>query len=232
MSATRPDLEQPLVARADEWPAPGARIANARGVPGSIGCVGITRADHRPVLLTAHHVLFGAGAREGDPVWLLDDDRSPRCVARTLHGRAAVVRHRGEEVFVDCAVALLEEDDPARRWRAAPQRTAPVPAAGDRVSKRGAGSGWSEGVVIAASRTERVLSSAGAREAPGQLVVRGATPPFTGPGDSGAALRDARGAVAGILWGVNARGESVACPIAPVLHLLQLRLVRAPGEER
>jgi hypothetical protein len=47
---------------------------------------------------------------------------------------------------------------------------------------------------------------------------------FTAAADSGAALRDEAGAVIGLLWGADARGYGLACPIAPVLRLLHVRL--------
>jgi len=33
-------------------------------------------------------------------------------------------------------------------------------------------------------------------------------------------LRGPSGAIVGLAWGVNARGDTLACPIAPVLQLL------------
>lgn len=235
VSATRPDLERPLVpTRAGERPAAGARIANARGVPGTLGFLGVSRADHRLLLVSAHHVLFGAGARAGDPVWLLEHDRPPRCIARTLHGLAGVVRHAGEAVFVDCAVAAVDGWEPLARWRTRSDRAAAtMPAVADPVTKHGAATGLTEGRVVGIARTERAMSRGRAREVPRQVAVRADVGAFSAPGDSGAALRDARGEIAGLLWGTNERGESLACPIAAVLHLLHIRPVRlAPAPVR
>jgi hypothetical protein len=62
--------------------------------------------------------------------------------------------------------------------------------------------------------------------APRQLLIRSAIPgrPFSVAGDSGALVRNARGDGVAMLSGVTPRGESVACHIVPVFHVLHLRL--------
>jgi hypothetical protein len=94
--------------------------------------------------------------------------------------------------------------------------------------KTGGATGLTEGIVVDVARTERARASGRSHDAPGQIAVRSRTPgrAFSAYGDSGAALRTADGAVVGLLWGRNARGESVACPIAPVLWVLHARLAR------
>jgi hypothetical protein len=68
----------------------------------------------------------------------------------------------------------------------------------------------------------------------GQILVRSEDPsqPFNIAGDSGAALRSADGKVIGLVWGLSAQGDALACPIAPVLWVLHVQLARAiaPGE--
>jgi hypothetical protein len=235
MRASGPEPKQSLdLLPAGAQPAAGARIANARGIPGTIGCLGVTLDDHRLVIITAHHILFGLGAGEGDPVWLLDGDRAPRCIARSMYGRSAMVHHAGDEVYVDCALAAVDPGVVSARWGTARLRAAPPPAAGDHVTKHGFATGSTEGVVESASGRERVVVGGRALEAPGQIVMRPRTPEntFSAPGDSGATLLNARGEIAGLLWGTNERGQSVACPIAPVLSVLRVRpvcVLTAPG---
>jgi hypothetical protein len=68
-------------------------------------------------------------------------------------------------------------------------------------------------------------------EAPNQLLVRPrrGEETFSAPGDSGAFLLDERGFVVGLMWGCNANGEGVACPIAPVLECLGVSMSMRNG---
>lgn len=221
----------PTAAQAAAPPAAGARIANSRGVPGTLGCVAVARHDGSAVLLTNHHVLFGAGAAERDPVWLVEDREgilSFREVGRSLYGRLGTVRHLGAEHYVDCAVGTLAglSPVPQRRLRLAdlpPGDEEVPPAPGDRVRKTGWATGTTEGVVVDVAYPDVALVEGRAYPAPRQLLVRpaeGAAGPFSAEGDSGAVLRDEGGRAVGLLWGVNHRGESVACHIGPVLEVL------------
>src|SRR5947208_238395 len=54
-------------------PQLGAKIANSRGVPGTLGCIARTLHDKQTVLLSNWHVLFGNdGCKDGE-VWLVDE---------------------------------------------------------------------------------------------------------------------------------------------------------------
>jgi hypothetical protein len=72
------------VADAKSAPRPGTpaisnnKIINAKGIPGTLGCFARTRHDARLVVVSSWHVLFGCGARESDPVWLLDEPHGAR----------------------------------------------------------------------------------------------------------------------------------------------------------
>jgi hypothetical protein len=202
---------------------PATRIANARGVPGTLGCLALTLHERRLVLVTTHHVLFGAGAREQEPVWRLADDDAPRRIATASWGRRGIVRQDGADIHVDCAVAALHDpvgdlDDDATG----------VVAPGDRVTMQGGASGARAGIVVDVAHQAVARVDGRERPAPVQLLVRARDRgrPFASQGDSGAVLRDARGAIVGLLWGVTAAGDGVACPIAPVLHVLHVRPVR------
>src|SRR6185436_12080398 len=134
--------------------APGACIANARGVPGTIGLFALTHRARRLVIVTSHHVLFGGGAREKDPVWLVGDTTVP--IGQTGYGRVGSVRFEGVEIFVDCAVAMLDDDTmPSRIVKA--ETLATMPALGAKVHKAGAATGRTEGVVIDTDYTERAF---------------------------------------------------------------------------
>ncbi len=201
----------------------GARIANARGIPGTLGCFALTLDEEKPVMLTSEHVLFGAGAREQEPVWLPEVE--PIRVARTRHGRRGTVRHASNDVYVDCATAELEL---ANDSRFIPESAAPAVSAGDTVHKVGASTGTTRGTISDAYYSETVSIGGRNVRTSGQILVRSENPaqPFNAAGDSGAALRNEDGAVVGLLWGVSASGDALACPIAPVLWLLNIRLAR------
>lgn len=210
-------------------PGSGARIANARGVPGTLGCVAVMAHDGRPVLLGSHHVLFGDGAGEREPVWRVDGGACRR-LGNTLHGRLGTVAFDGGDCYVDCAVASLDgEAGVPPGWFAVP-RAGRVAAArpGMRVTKTGGATGDTTGVIVDAEYPDVARIEGRTRHAPRQLLVRAdpAATPFSAEGDSGAVLRDEAGRLVGQLWGVNARGESVASPIAPVLWVLGIHPAR------
>lgn len=213
------------------------RIANARGVPGTLGGLARTLDDGRLVLLTAHHVLFGANARPNDRVWrVMGSDDAPRfqAVGRVLYGRAGIVRHGDADVHVDCAVAAVDAVHPLAAMGGRDEMcTVAHTAPGERVSKHGAATGFTEGVVVDTTHCDRIRTDGRELAAPGQILVRPLTSGgFSAEGDSGAFLRNADGAVVGLLWGVTARGEGVACPIAAVLWVLQLRLLNVSPARR
>ena len=130
----------------------GVQIANARGIPGTLGCLALTLDDRRLVFLTSHHVLFGAGAREQEPIWIAATQwhQSFQRAARSRHGRWGAVNYGGMSVHVDCATAELDEQilpPDVRIVEDAASDTPPL-APGDRVMKTGAGTGTTHGVVV------------------------------------------------------------------------------------
>src|SRR4029077_338230 len=87
------------------------RIANSRGIPGTLGVLARTVHQHRLVFLTSCHVLFAAGAARRDPVWRVDESGGRRDYLRlgsTLQGRRGIVRFRGDDYYVDCAIGVLD----------------------------------------------------------------------------------------------------------------------------
>jgi hypothetical protein len=199
----------------------GASIVNARDVPGTLGCVAQSLRDGRSVLLSTHHVLFGAGARAQEPLWCPDRSAiaARHRIGRVLYGRFGIVSYEGVSCHVDCAVASLDDEvtsAPGSLARALPD---------DRVTKHGAATGITSGIVIDVAYSEPVLLDGRELDAPRQFLIRSATPgrAFSSEGDSGSVVRNESGAIVGLLWGTTAAGDSVACHIAPVFHLLHLR---------
>jgi hypothetical protein len=206
-------------------PLVGTRIANAHGTPGTLGCFGLTLDDRQPVMLTSHHVLFGAGGLEQEPVWLVEG-ASATPLGRTRHGRRGAVRHGGADVHVDCATAGLEGVMPGMTL--VPETAGRVSAVGAIVHKVGAATGATRGIVSDTNYSETVSIEGRKVSTHGQILVRAEDPaaPFSAVGDSGAALRNADGEVVGLLWGRSARGDALACPIEPVLWVLHVQLAR------
>jgi hypothetical protein len=206
------------------------KIANHAGVPGTLGCRARTAHDGRIVLLTSWHVLFGNGGREQGGVWLVDEaSGAGACpeIGRALYGRVGAVRFRGEDCFVDCAVASWV---PGRR----PEPAWPVVAghdvarAGDLVTKTGAGTGTTAGVIVAVDHADTAVVRGRRHPAPRQLLVRplaGRTA-FAAAGDSGAVIFTQERKAVGLIWGANVRGEAVACPIGPALQTMNILLTR------
>lgn len=141
--------------------------------------------------------------------------------------------HEGTQFHVDCATAELDPQFVPREFHLAPEGTESALVPGDRVSKAAAVTGSTEGIVVDTSYSDTVRAEGRRCTTPGQILVRprAAGDVFSADGDSGAVLRNADGAVVGLLWGVDARGFGLACPIAPVLWVLQLRLVQFEQQE-
>lgn len=207
------------------------RIANSRGVPGTLGCLARTVHQRRSVFLTSSHVMFAAGAMRHDPVWRVHDAAGGRDFQRlgsALQGRCGIVSYRGDDYFVDCAIGVLDEP---LEGTAALARYAAPPKVGDLVTKTGATTGTTTGIIVDSSycgTTDAYPSaSRGVRElAPRQLLIRSVDPrrPFAEEGDSGALIWNEDDAPIGLLWGTTVAAEGVACPIDPVLHALNIQL--------
>lgn len=214
------------------------RIANARGVPGTLGCFARTVHQRRSVFLTSCHVLFAAGAGKHDPIWRVHEsagNRDYQRIGSALQGKRGIVRFRGENYFVDCGIGALDaphDTPPDSAVLAA--RTLAAPKCGDRVTKTGAATGTTTGIIVDTSYTgstdgNSAVDSHVRHPAPRQLLIRSTDPrrPFADEGDSGALLVNEDQSPIGLLWGTTTSAESVACPIGPVLHALNIRLCGA-----
>ena len=213
----------------------GAAIANKFGVPGTLGSFGLARDDDRLVLLTSHHVLFGARAGEHDTVWVAvtGRQRSFQRAAQTRHGRCGTVCFGGIDVHIDCATAELRQQRVPHGFQVTPEPPAETLLPGDRVSKTGAATQTTEGIVVDTNHTETAWVQGRKRVTPVQILIKSAAPAdaFSADGDSGAIVRNAAGAAAGLLWGIDRRGFGLACPIEPVLDVLHIRLAKLALQE-
>jgi hypothetical protein len=207
-------------------PKQGSRIVNAKGVPGTLGCVACALHTGRPVLLSTWHVLFGNGAAEDSPVFVDRSEHGSAGVAKSLYGKRGNVGYAGRSYYVDCAVAswpapVASEGDGAA-W---PLGGGGVEM-GSRVSKVGAASGVTQGVVVDTNYSDKILLNGKKYLAVGQLLVKGAEQgaAFAVEGDSGALVVDGCGRAVGLLWGTRVSGEAVVTPIAPVLFALNIAI--------
>jgi len=211
-------------------------IANAKGLPGSAGMM-IENAQGKRCLLTNHHVVFGGGAVTHDPVWALppDYDGGSRVHAvflgRGLTGRIGRVSVAEGTCFVDCALVQIGDETTFPPWLAAEIANSSVVGIGDAevglpVEKYGATTGFTTGSIVDAAYVDHPYVGGRWWSAPGQLLVDPFDPElnFSGPGDSGATLLDEQGRAIGLLWGTNANGQGIACPIRAVLECLGLAL--------
>src|SRR5262245_16011200 len=211
------------------------RIANSRGIPGTLGCLARTVHQHRPVFLTSCHVLFAAGAGRHDSVWRVHESGGSRSYLRlgsVLQGKRGIVRYRGDDYFVDCAIGAL--DAPLEGESVQAPDVSAAPKRGDRVMKTGAATGTTTGIIVdssyCGSTDVEVSADSHVREpAPRQLLIRSTDPrrPFSEEGASGALIFNEDHVVIGLVWGMTTTAESLACPIAPVLHALNIRLYEA-----
>jgi Equine arteritis virus serine endopeptidase S32 len=207
------------------------RIVNARGVPGTASAI-VADANGTRYLLTCYHVLFGADAKPGEPIWL-GDMRTRVRIGVSTRGQLGRVTYGGEHYFIDVGIAELAADVPAEIAEALVSATAATGVGsarpGTRVSKHGPISGLTSGVVAAIDHFEQPHVGGRSYQASHQLLIHGddAELGFSVAGDSGAAVRDRDGRLVGVLWGSNASGDGVASPIVPALDHLAVKICEA-----
>lgn len=213
------------------------RIASSQGVPGTAGAL-VRDARGRLGLVTNYHVAFGGGAQAGDRVWAVPPEHLAGSaqithVGNVRDGYMGRVTSRGTPCYVDCAFVELRDLESLPVWlqsTLASQETWPGETGaghpGMRVQKIAAVTGRTEGILASVDYSDCPVVEHHSLVAPAQLLVRPADPVriFFGPGDSGAALLDERGAMIGLLWGTRSGGEGIACPVAPVFERLQVSL--------
>jgi hypothetical protein len=209
-------------------PQLGIKISNSKGVPGTLGCIAVSRNNKQIVLLTNWHVLFGNGGFENDAVWLVDNANGTRQyfkIGKTLCGKFGKVHFDGEDYHVDCAYASLHLPSEVQYyWPIIGEYDVAKP--GDLVTKTGATTGITVGIIVDVNYSDCAWFMGRSYPALKQLLVKPLNneAAFSAEGDSGAILINARGKAVGLLWGTNSRGEGVACHIAPVLHAMNLEL--------
>jgi hypothetical protein len=206
----------------------GCGIVNARGVTGTLGCVARTRDTGSLVFLTASHMLFGNGALAGQEIRLIEEGRPGRMIGRSLYGKAGNVGDGAITVYIDCAVGSLEAEFELLHSFPLIKETETLarPRRGAFVSKQGAASGCTLGIITGIQSRQFPISSSLSFVLHGQVVVQSVQTerPFATDGDSGALVRDEDGHPLGLIWAICATGETLVAPIAPILFALNLCL--------
>lgn len=202
-------------------------IANCKGIPGTAGCVAWEGPDQKERLLSNYHVLCGHGAEPGDKVFeVLSTGDKPtfKHLGKTAAGHFGIIETAEGRRFIDAA--LVETEDPLalqdkRHLRVKGMASAQI---GETVHKTGAISGFTTGIITDIVYPEQAQLDYDIHPAPGQILIRPLSPTdaFSAPGDSGSAVVNADGRIVGLLWGLNTRGEGIACHIAPVASQLNL----------
>ena len=205
-----------------------SQIVNAKGVPGTLGCLARSRHDAQPVLLTVWHVLFGNGARPADPIWRRVSKHQFLRIGRTLYGKLGTGSYAGQNYYMDCAVASYQAPVNEDTSRGVAGCSSAMP--GDVVIKNGAASGVTRGIIVDVNYSNAVIAGGLKHDAERQLLVRPLDPdqPFAVEGDSGALVVDSCNRAVGLLWGMRVNGEGVVTPIAPILFALNIEL-QCPG---
>jgi hypothetical protein len=139
-----------------------------------------------------------------------------------VRGHRTIINWEDHWYYIDAAVAAPRNEV---RWSGEPEGATP-PQQGMRVYKIGAASGYTEGVIEDALHLDRVEMGALQLGTPNQVLIRPlpAYRRFATDGDSGAFVRDERGRPVALLWGADASGRAVGCPMEPVLDYLEVSL--------
>lgn len=226
----------PAASSAASIPRPhsGAGIANAAGVPGTLGCIAYTLDSGRPVLLSTWHVLFGNGAKEGGTVWLLIESAGKRqfaAIGKALYGKLGTVHFDGRDYHLDCAVSSYDKvlttlADESRLRSCTSVTGHDSPRLGGLVTKRGKATGITRGTIVDIGYSGSACVAGGKFSTPWQILVKPLEEydAFSSEGDSGALIIDDANNAVGLLWGSTVRGEGLACPIAPVLYAMNITL--------
>lgn len=208
--------------------APGAGIRRPGGQPGTFGCV-VRRTDSSAAdaadlyLLTAGHVLLAQGAHEADSVLSVDPDSGDAPVATI----SDFIDCSGGESQADAAIAKLSPGIrvlPGVAGLGVPAGATPLLDVGDPVQIFGFASGLSQGWIVATEHSEDLELDlpTGRRTVHFNRLVLCTR--FTRPGDSGAAVVDARRQVLGIHLG-STRTTSFFCRINPIIAALHVEVV-------
>ncbi len=215
--------------------APGAKIANCKGVPGTVGCFAYMRDSGQPVVLSNWHIMYGKEASRDDRMWLVEETNKRENLqelGRVLSGKIGIVRFHNWEVYVDCAICTCTTETTVKQKRfslfdrklISPSVKGHCEASiGDPVFKIGSVTGRTGGIVVDDRHSDTALIEGQTFDAKGQLLIRSENGlAFSAGGDSGAIIFNRDNKAVGLLWGTNCRGEGVACPIAPVLSVLNI----------
>ena len=217
----------------------GSRINNVRngassGGSGTLGCLA-QRADGTWVILSNHHVLYGAKGKDGDEIgqpWV-----GCCCCCKTN----IIAKNVDKDAALDCAIAEVEDDiaitNDILEVGTIQGSGAAAPVSGQRVRKRGARTGFTSGTIsaIVSGQVEVTPKAAGgpAADPGGCTNFEAGVTVFTNPGDSGSVyVNDANEVVALHFGGGLTNNKSYGWDILRVQTALSITIkttISAPG---
>jgi hypothetical protein len=214
---------------------PGISIAHAKVTAGTLGA--FVHKDGVVHALSNFHVLAGSpAAKVGDTILQpgpADGGRAPRDKVGTLAAWVELDQRR--TALVDCAVALLDDQETDPEYPVGRVTTTAVALGGEQVAKIGRTTSVTRGRVTAIELDNVVV---GYGEEMGEIsfdnqieVESTGTGPFSRGGDSGSLVYRADGVALGLLFagsesgGENGTGLTYINPIDAVLDALGVTLV-------
>lgn len=207
----------------------GSLLVNSGGMPGTLGGIFFAHGFNAPVFLTNYHVLFGNRAGTGEDVWLVaENGTAPDLLplGKSIDGKIGIVQWNDQPVFIDCAFGRLQDKIKiSRSTRASIIRASAEAVLGESVTKTGGATQNTSGVIINTHHHDVCRVGNTIYQACNQILIQPLPgEKFSGKGDSGALIRNSRNEMVGLLWGVTAKGEGIACPARPVIRELGIRL--------
>ncbi|MDQ0375378.1 hypothetical protein [Cellulomonas humilata] len=214
---------------------PGVSIAHAKVTAGTLGA--FVHKDGVVHALSNFHVLAGSRqAKVGDTILQpgpADGGRAPRDTVGTLAAWVDLDQHR--TALVDCAIALLDDQEVDPEYPVGRVTTTAVALGGEQVAKIGRTTSVTRGRVTAIELDNVVVGygdDMGEISFDNQIEVESTgTGPFSRGGDSGSLVYRADGVALGLLFagsesgGENGTGLTYINPIDAVLDALGVTLV-------
>ncbi|KQY22140.1 hypothetical protein ASD16_16035 [Cellulomonas sp. Root485] len=214
---------------------PGVSIAHVQVTAGTLGA--FVHKDGVVHALSNFHVLAGSPeAKVGDTIVQpgpADGGRAPRDTVGTLAAWVDLNQHRA--ALVDCAIALLDDQEVDPEYPVGRVTTTAVALGGEQVAKIGRTTSVTRGRVTAIELDNVVVGygeDMGEISFDNQIEVESTgTGPFSRGGDSGSLVYRADGVALGLLFagsesgGENGTGLTYINPIDAVLDALGVTLV-------
>lgn len=214
----------------------GIRIGNYRGFgEGTLGCLAQVDSDNSWVLLSNHHVLYGANGQDNDEIG------QPRVGCSWCCKTNVIAKNFDKDATLDCAIAKVEDDIAIENiiLEIGNIQANGVSAAvdGERVRKRGARTGFTSGTINAVDPANGKVTvgpnpAGGPADDPGGCTnFEAGVTVFTNPGDSGSVyINDNNEIVALHYAGLRGSNESRGNDIIRIQTALNITIKTTSSE--